>query len=178
MDVATVSIVVSGIVGIGGLAVATHTERVAERRRIRDARDRRYDELREVIDSAAVALISVQEAGPRSEESDLGFAGITLALPRVREALSRVRQQEARLAARVGRESELVERYVAALSAVDSIQSYWASVVGRTTPESKLDEINERARGTLSAFFALASETIGPDRLEGPTSSRRTPGRD
>jgi hypothetical protein len=176
MDVATVSVLSSAVVGLGGLAVAVVTARMSEKRHIRETRDARVDELRSVVDSAAVALMSVRNKEPSMRD---GFDRVREALPDLREAVLEVRAQEARLATRLGLESPIVHTYQKAHEAVAGIHEYYAAVVEGETPAQELSEANAAVPTAVSAFFSVAATVVGPDRQELSSSpSRRRRGRD
>jgi hypothetical protein len=166
VDIATVSVIVAGAVGLGGLSVPIITERMADRRRSREARGTRFDELREVVDAATKALIAVHEAEPRPEEVEGGPEAVSAALPRLRAALFSVRQQEARLAARLGPEADLVMRYREAQDALRALHTYWLQVTSGDTPRQSFDEANDAISLAVAAFFSVAAETIGPARAD------------
>src|SRR5687768_1669639 len=134
MDTATVSVVVSGLVGVAGLSVALLTARMADKRQQFEIRDARFDELRDVIDQAAVKLMAVREAEPQLEEVREGFDKVREALPRLRTALMQVWQQEARLSARLGLNHEVVTLYAAAHEAVGELHTYWRHLLDGETP--------------------------------------------
>jgi hypothetical protein len=165
METATVSVLVSGAVGIGGLTVPLVTARMSDRRQRREARDARFDELREVVDAAAVALMAVREAQPELEEVQGGFDEVRLALPRLRTALMKVWQQEARLAARLGLDADIVRRYRVAHDALGALHVYWSAVVYGEQPEQTFDEANDAVQPAISDFFASAAARVGPERV-------------
>jgi hypothetical protein len=68
MDTATVSVIVSGSVGVGGLLSPQVLDlRLSKRRRL-EMRDARLDELRFVVDEAAGTLKKVLDAMPQLED--------------------------------------------------------------------------------------------------------------
>jgi hypothetical protein len=158
---------VSGGVGLCGLAVPIVTTRMAESSQARAIRDARLDELREVVDAAAVALMAVREPEPEMRD---GFEKVRQALPLLKEALLDVRQQQARLAARLGIESEIVRSYDAAHDALAELHAYWRAVVEGETPARDFAEANAAVSPAVSGFFSVTAAAIGPDR-EGISSS-------
>jgi hypothetical protein len=169
VDTATVSVIASGVVGLGGLTVPVITTRMTSKQGRITAYDARIDELREVIDEAAVTLMAVREAEPQLEEVEEGFERVRRALPRLRAALMKVWQQEARLSARLGIDSEIVVLYGQAHQALGELHTYWSRVVDGETPHVTFEEANSAIPSAIAAFFAAASARVGPDR-ENPAS--------
>jgi hypothetical protein len=170
VDTATVSVIASAVVGVGGVVAAATVpivldRRAAERRRV-EAKDGRIDELRSVVDEAAVALIRVVDAMPQVEEVREGREAVRAVLGRLRSELLRVWQQEARLAARLGRGDDLVERYRDAHEELGRMLSYWSGFVdGEETGDFTVETAGQGP--AMAAFFAVAADRIGPDRDDG-----------
>jgi len=163
MDTATVSVLVSGAVGLGGVAVPIVITRMAAARQRAEARDARLDELRTVVDAAAIALFDVRAAEPRIEEiSDP--AALRAALPRLRDALIVVGMQEGRLAARLKYDDVVVVRFREVHRSLRVLHTYWGAVLDGETPPMTFEEANERFQSALAAFFEETAGTIGPHR--------------
>ena len=164
MDTATVSVLVSGVVGLGGgVAVPIVITRMTAARQRTEARDARFDELRGVVDAAAIALFDVRAAEPRMEEIS-NPAALRAALPRLREALIYVGMQEGRLAARLRYDSVVVERFRQVHEALRVLHTYWGAVLDGETPPMTFEEANDRFQAALAAFFEETASTVGPDR--------------
>lgn len=161
MDTATVSVLVSGAVGLGGLAVPIVTTRMAGGRQRREARDTRLDELRGVVDAACIALFDVRAAQPDEVSHP---DAIRAALPRLRAALLGARTQEGRLAARLRSDSPVVVRFRGVHDALGHLYAYWSAVLDGETPPVSLDDANDRFQAALTAFFEVTAKAVGPDR--------------
>jgi hypothetical protein len=90
-------------------------------------RNARMDELRSVIDEAAVALIAVLDAMPQLEEIEPSLEKLREAVPRLRKSLFAVWQHEARLAARLGSDSPTVEAYRRVHHLLGQLHDYYST---------------------------------------------------
>lgn len=133
MDTATVSVLVSGAVGLGGgVVVPTAITRMTAARQRTEARDAQFDELRSVVDAAAIALFDVRAAEPRMEETSDPEA-MRAAMPRLRQALNAVGVQEGRLAARLKYDSVVVVRFREVHEALRVLHTHWAALLDGET---------------------------------------------
>lgn len=172
MSTATVAVIVSGVVGVGGLSVPVVLDRLAASRRREEARDARLDELRTVIDDAAVALMRVWDAMPQIEEVKAGHGEIAAVVPRLRNTLYEVWRQEARLSARLGNTDKIVLSYHHAHEVVGGIHTFWSNALSGDPDPGELFDSDE-VRTAFGQFFHYTAERTGPYRRlaggRGPT---------
>jgi hypothetical protein len=166
VDTATVSVIVSGVLGAGGLLSPLLLDfRAANRRRI-EARDARLDELRSVVDDAATALVKVLDVMPQLEDINRGREAVAEIIPRLRAGLYEVMRQEARLGARLGWAHEVAAEYKAAQGALGEIHTHWSRfAAGEDETSDDLTRPFDEAFAAQGRFFDATSRLIGPNRL-------------
>lgn len=171
MDViAAVSVVTSGIVGLGGLATPALLERRTDARVTRQTRDIRLDELRSVIDDATRAAIAILEVAPQLEDVVAGSDAVAGVVPRLRKGLYDVMAQEARIASRVGAEDELVRTYRALHQTLGALHVYWSHYLQARHEEQDLRDLMNDIYAAQAVFYNLSSARVGPDRDAGRVS--------
>jgi hypothetical protein len=108
-----VSVIVSGVVALG---VPLLVQRIDAGRRTDEARQERYDELRSVLDDASTTIMHVWQLQPGIEdlEGQPDFNAAKAKLPALRNGLLECWKQEARIAMRTGKQSEVYTTYTAA----------------------------------------------------------------
>ena len=116
-DVAVISVVSSGVVGVLGAATAMYGQRmtsVTEREKRLEAR---RDDLRSVIDGAAEAAMAFVREMLAGDERTLGVMA-----QRIEGSLPELARHQARVGVRVGTESDVYTSYDKLASAIDDLR--------------------------------------------------------
>ena len=138
----------------------------AARQSKQTARSERLDELRSVLDDAAVALIQFMDSVPRPEDTPRGAPAERKArLPLMKSALMKVWEQEARIGVRLGAECDVFEAYKSAHKSAANYLVYYTDWL-RSPPQEagKLQDIENELADAHRKFFDLAAARTGPDR--------------
>jgi len=178
--VALVSVITSGVVAV---AVPLVTARLQRSQRSDDRRAERFDELRSVVDAASVALAHAESAlraleaaierESRDASTEAAAAQTDVAIGVGEDAIRGVEEASHRAAVRLGWTTEPCQLYGAALKdlgvefvtlvdvrdggpSADDLEA-WAEVV------HSLQEIHARYTEHRVAFYAAASQLVGPD---------------
>lgn len=129
------------------------------------ARSERLDELRSVLDDAAVALLQFMDSVPRPEDTPRGAQAVEARLPLMKSALMKVWEQEARIGVRLGAEREVFKAYKSAHNSAGNYLEYYKDWL-RSPPREggKLQDIDNQLAAAHRKFFDLAAALTGPGR--------------
>jgi hypothetical protein len=163
VDIATVSVIASALVAVG---VPLGVEALRTRQTKAAGRNARMDELRAVIDEAAVALIAVLDAVPRLEEIEPRMAAFRESVMRLRRSLFAVWQHESRLAARLGSDAPTVQAYKRLHHLLGQTHDYYSTFLldPANAPTDPLLLDTQQLDDALREFYVETSARIGPDR--------------
>lgn len=170
MDIAAISVLTTGVVGVAGVSVPLLLDRRAELRRAREAYDARMDELRLVLDEAAQALVEAHAAAPDIDDARAGPDAIAAAALRTRKEMFAVWAQDARIAVRLSMDDALFESFRWAHDALGALYRYYRDSGESLEPESDPVELHEHFVQTMAGFYREAAARIGPSRRPSPRS--------
>jgi hypothetical protein len=170
-DIAVISVVSSGIVGVLGAAGGVYAQRVTLRVDERKRLEERRSDLRTVLDQAAVVGMSVLDAFEvRGDEP--GLPALKNAIAEVKRVSSAIVQQRARLGVRVGPGSALYREYAAFADAVAavtaSLQSLERAASGQEDVAEPRSEAVTAARTAREAFGRFLAQAAGLAGLDAP----------
>lgn len=173
MDTATIAVIVSGVVGVTGVASPLILDRRADARARIERHLARIDDLRDVIDCACDAVARVRMADPSLEPSavldlEKWTADIPARLPALTEALLALWQVEHRIGTRVGTADPLRRAVRELHDALGEMHTYLSQIMARVTPSSDPTTILTRQIAALSRFYDERADRVGVSRRQKP----------
>jgi hypothetical protein len=163
-NVAEISVIVTGSVAVGvpfiSGAVSVLQQKLA-------AKSTRYDELRSVIDDAAVALMAfqrVQPVGAVRPDGTVDLPQLAEAVAKMLDTLKEIYAQEGRIAARLGTTHPLYVAHVRANQTASAFYLFFRHLLAEEPDDTdRLRLIEDQARA-YGVFFDTAAALTGPDR--------------
>jgi hypothetical protein len=168
-DVAVISVISTGVVGILGAATAMYGQRTTFATEREKRREARRDDLRGVLDGAAADAIAYQ----RPLADDEATQGSILV--QIEQLGPELVKHQARIGVRLGTQSAVYLRYYEVVAATGTLANKVAALPSELTMDetaasedarpawerakSATDDLNAR----IEAFFNAASELVGVD---------------
>jgi hypothetical protein len=160
-DIAVISVAVTGAVALGTPLIGGLIARWQGREVARTAR---YDELRSVLDDAAIALLQVWETAPTELSSPLELKEIEERLALMQAALHKVWQQQGRIAIRLGTDHPVYRSYEAAHGTAGGFLTYYTRRLSHRDTDLSLEQMVDEMPTAIGRFTRSAAELVGPDR--------------
>lgn len=159
-NIAELSVIVTGSVALG---VPLINGAVSSWQARRAARAQRIDELRSVLDDAAVALLAFMATALQiPDKTNLG--DLAELIPMMETEVVEIWQQEARIAVRLGVTHEVFKAFRDAHERSVEYLTYARRELRRAGPNTTWGEITARQAAAYRRFFDLAAALAGPDR--------------
>ena len=132
----------------------------------RAARSQHLDELRSVLDEAAVALLGFMDSVPIEGDKIDRQAIEERVIPFMRAALQKIWEQEARIGVRLGVNHEVSKAYRYAHDCAGNYFVYVRDALRPAREKGDVDikEISEYQAAANARFFNLAAALVGPER--------------
>lgn len=161
-NIAEISVIVTGSVALG---VPLINGAVATWQAKRSARAQRLDELRSVLDDAAVALLGFNALTVTIESGKLDREAMEERAGQMRAALQNIWEQESRINVRLGIDHEVAKAYRAAHDCAAEYYSWVRDALQGTGIGStfNVQDYSARLAAAHAQFFNLAAARIGPE---------------